>query len=275
MDDIKLSYGYSNFDQWSLLNSKAKRFLATIENDWKNLLNQKEKEEVYHQFLADKAGFCLIRAPWVESIVISKLRLGADYVVDFIKTYDHHSGGIQIEFIELETPWSPPFTKKGNPSARLVEAVQQIHNWKQSFKENRYEIQKVLPFGNWGLKRSERYIYTVIIGNRKNSQEWLERRNQYADELGIRIRSFDHLLDNFRNRWYHDTESPHLLEDCSTQQSNELANPFFKAYSDDSWRQLITSYRKSQGRIKFVEALLKYREYNDLLDKFKENVSSL
>lgn len=99
---IPFSSSYSAYS-WSLLNSEAKQIVHAVQSEWKRLIKRKEKEEIYHQFLANNAGFLLMRIPWLESIVISKLRLGADFVVDFIKTHDYHSGGVQIEFIEIET----------------------------------------------------------------------------------------------------------------------------------------------------------------------------
>ena len=255
---------------WFLLNTEAKPILRKIEKKWLNLLKQKESEEKYHQFLSEHAGFLLARIYDFETIVISKLRLGADYIVDFIKTYDYRSAGIQYEFIELETPWSAPYTKSGNPSSRLVTAVQQIQNWKRWMRENRYEFRKLFPFYNKGLARDERYKYSIIIGNRKNSEQWLERRNQYAEDLGITIRSFEYLTDHIKRPLISDTVDPHLCEGCSWEESNALANPFFKAYSDLSWRKLIASFKEILGSADLAKLLLKHREYNDLLDEFEK-----
>ncbi len=264
----------NNYYSWSLLHREKRDIVIKLENEWNRLLSENAKEEVYHSFLSKHAGFFLARLFDDESIVISKLRLGSDFIVDFVKTYDRLSAGIQYEFIEIETPGTPPYTKRGNPSARLMAAVQQIDNWRDWIKENRNEFHKIFPFYNRGIIPSERLTFTVIIGTRKNSHQWLERRNHFSDEHSIHIRSFEFFTDNLKRRTFPDFVKPHLLEMSSLTQQIELANPFFRAYNDDSWRELITSYRKSQGKIELVETLLKHRDYNDLLDKFTKNVSS-
>lgn len=256
---------------WYLLHTKAKSLVKTIEKKWLSLLKQKESEETYHQFLAEHAGFFLVTLYDSESIVVSKLRLGADYVVDFIKTHDHRSAGIQFEFIELETPWSAPYTKSGKPSSRLVTALQQIENWKRWMKENKYEFRRLFPLYNKGIPLDERYKFTIIIGNRENSEQWLERRNQLAEELSIAIRSFDYLTDHITRPVIADMVFPHLCEGCTCEESNALANPFFKAYSNSSWRELVTSFKEIHRRADYAKLLLEQREYNDLFHTFVNN----
>ena len=255
--------------RWSLLYREAKSTIAALLEQWNNLLLKKSKEEVYHRFLFDYAGLFLVRNHAIESMVGSKLRLGSDYVIDFVKTWDHFSAGIQYEFIEIETPWAPPYTKKGNPSARLVEAVQQIDNWRLWIKENRYEFHRLFPFYHGGLSPSERLKFTVIIGTRENSRQWIEKRNGFAEHHGISIRSFDSLAENLRMHDFSDAVMPHLMGGwCSFEHSIELANPFFKAFSDEQWRAIVFSYKKGGGRIRLEELILQYREYNRLAIEF-------
>jgi hypothetical protein len=263
---------YQNYGScaWSLLHNKASDIVTKLERTWKKLLRENTKEEVYHRFLSEHAGFFLARMFDDEIIVISKLRLGANFVVDFVKTKDCLSAGIQYEFIEIETPGAPPYTKKGNPSARLMAAVQQIDNWKMWIKENRYEFQKIFPFYNRGITPSERLKFTVVIGTRENSQQWLERRNHFSDEHSIRIRSFESFTENLKRRGFPDFVRPHLLENCSWMQAEELANPFCKAYSDKAWRSLIDSYRHCYRNADLTKFLLDSREYNELFHKFKK-----
>lgn len=263
---------YSGLDvcPWSLLHREARDIVIKLEKRWNKLLRENAKEEVYHSFLAEHAGFFLARLFDDESIVISKLRLGANFVVDFVKTYDHLSAGIQYEFIEIETPGAPPYTKKGNPSARLMAAVQQIDNWRMWIKDNRYEFHKIFPFYNRGIAPSERLKFTIVIGTRKNSRQWLERRNHFSEEHSIRVRSFDFLTDNLKRRGFPDFVEPHLLEHCTWEQAIELANPFFIAYSDKAWRSLIASYKHHSGSVELTKLLLDYREYNELLLKFRK-----
>ena len=101
---------------WSILNHEGARVRSRIVRRWQRLLDdRKAQEEEYHQFLHDNAA-------WFFSdginrlVVLSKVRLGANCVTDFVSTYSQLSYGFLYELIEIESPHTVPFTKAGNPS---------------------------------------------------------------------------------------------------------------------------------------------------------------
>lgn len=253
---------------WSKLNHDASPIVRKIVRQWRRLLETKMPEEAYQSFLSDHAGLFLARDYDDELIVISKLRLGSDCVVDFVRTHDESSAGICFEFIEIETPWAKPYTKRGRPSARLAEAIQQVQDWKTWMRENRYETHKILPFYNKGLERDRRFEYTILIGNRENSGQWLAQRNDLARELGISIRSFDSIEDQSHRRGYIDFVKAHLTEHCTLDEAIELANPFFKAFSDKNWREFAAEYRKGLFKGSVAGLLLSHREYSEEFRKY-------
>src|SRR6185369_3912623 len=120
---------------WEILNTAARPFVANIRRQWLRLLRQQQPEEAYQLYLHNHAG--LFFDPFVLPVVISKLRFGADFVTDFIVLEDRGSDGTVFHCIEIETPWTAPFTAKGNPSARLSAASQQVNNWRRWLVENR------------------------------------------------------------------------------------------------------------------------------------------
>ncbi len=255
-------------DDWSKLNSRKNPIIASIANRWNLLLQQKNVEEVYQKFLSEHAGLFMSRDLQHETIVISKLRLGANHVVDFVKTIDRHSAGLQYVFMEIETPWSPPYTKKGKPSSRLTEAIQQIQDWRAWIRNNKPEFQRLFPFYNAGIVRDERIRFMIVIGTTENSAPWLERRNQISEDLEILIRSFDYFSYNLRDRCFREMVRPHLVEGCDFIQQISLANPFFEAYSDHTWRSLALSYRNHRRHDELASLLLNHRTYNKSLGYF-------
>ena len=103
----------SNSDScWSILNGNQARSRTRIVNAWKTLLkNKATPEETYQQFLHDNAGWFFADGIW-RLIVLSKIRLGANWITDFVSTYSQLSYGFNYEFIEIKSPHTPPFTKK-------------------------------------------------------------------------------------------------------------------------------------------------------------------
>src|SRR2546426_2983381 len=115
---------------WELLHCPASHIRAAIESDWMSLLNNDRlEEEAYHSFLARHSGFFFCDATR-RPLAISKLALGTDFSTDFVVPHDHASVGWSYTLIELESPHSSPFTRSGHPSARLVQALQQVVNWR-------------------------------------------------------------------------------------------------------------------------------------------------
>lgn len=263
--------------EWSRLEEKGKYILDGIEREWNQLLNTKENEEIYQLFISNYSGFFFGNITECY-FTISKLRLGADYITDFIYSIDEHSNGLLYHFVEIETPHNPPFTKNGNPSSRLTNAIQQIMNWKNWIRNNRNEMRKLLPASSHRVFRNPNIKFSIIIGNRENSHKWIERRNDISEELNISIRSFNYLTDLLKKRfidnyiWGYSSE----LQSLDSSVLNGLANPFYKSYSDFIWRKIISEMNPYSHFTPYnAEVLLRNREYNELFNVFLKKYRTL
>ena len=266
-------YLHEQIYPWSILEDTGSSIINSIYKEWESLLSRDHQEQVYHEFIADHAGLFLCNS-FTRLIAISKLRLGANYAIDFAVARENFSRGLYWELIEIETPGTSPFIKRGNPASRLTTAIQQIHDWKRWLIDNRREAERLFPANGLRAERKPNFKFTIIIGNRENSDIWLHKRNQLSDELRIEIRSFDYLGELFKNRVYRDHVRLFSAQ-ARTQydsQTNQLANPFFKAYTEKRWRLLLRDARAGGAHFvtKAVEQILFYRQYNeDLLSKFR------
>src|SRR5256885_884433 len=119
------SKGQYVLEPWPALSGPLRGIVTGILAAWRRLLSQRSApDSAYHDFLRAHAGFFFCDS--INShVAISKLRLGADVVPDFISTIDQASYGLAFHFIEIESPHSPAYTRAGKPSARLMTAVQQ------------------------------------------------------------------------------------------------------------------------------------------------------
>ena len=226
--------------EWSKLNDSARPVIESIASQWKELLCQEECEEKYHQFLADHAGlfFC---DNYKRLVCISKLRLGADYKIDFAVAEENYSYGLCWELIEIESPHVPPYTKAGISSARLSCAIQQIQDWKRWLIDNRRDASKIFPARGIRTQKDPNFRFTIIIGNRENTDKWLEKRNQLAEELNIAIRSYDYLTDTLMSRCFLDRSALGSSEESDLWEwdQNHLVNPFSVAFPDRAWRKFL------------------------------------
>ncbi len=262
--------------EWSKLNDEARAIVNKIIKDWLELLSQRHPEEIYHNYLQENAGFFLSYG-WEVNILISKLRFGADFITDFIIGRDQHSNGLWYELIEIETPYDAPFTQKGNPSARLVGAIQQIQNWRRWIIDNRREINKLLPtYGVRTSRMNPNFNFKIIIGTRENSEKYLDRRNDLAKQLGIQIRSFDYLTSNIQTKYFPDSASFRSTEEgyLTSAERNMLANPFCMAYSNKIWRNIISEPRYIHHFFCMnANVLLENYSYNKFYDEFVKEYS--
>ncbi|MCG6195540.1 DUF4263 domain-containing protein [Leptospira sp. FAT2] len=260
--------------KWSLLNSD-KKILKKIKAEWnEHLKNKKLTEHDYHKFLSEHAG--IILAPDDFSyMVLSKIKLADDYEVDFVTIEDMRSNGMCYNLIEIESPHSPPFTKAGKPSDRLTTALQQIDDWRFWIKENREKFKRLFPNEAYKVFKGHlNYSFTIYIGNRENSEPFLEKRNELAYERNVSIRSFDSLGDYIESNRFSDLAPDYAAEmtEFSDEIRNQLASPFFKATTHSKWK-IFLKQRKGNAHIFTWNAstIVNLREYNklyyDFLDK--------
>lgn len=133
--------------------------------------------------------------------VIPQKRLGAEFVSDFI-IGEKSSIGFEWEVIELESPKSPMFTNKGDPSKTLTHAIRQIQDWRSWLKKNQDYASRSRNKHGLGLSDIDSNCRgSIFIGRREQLRESdNERRRQMMSDLRIDIHSFDFLVDTFPSR---------------------------------------------------------------------------
>lgn len=225
---------------WCKLQDKNPVIDSVIE-EWCSLLKDERKEHDYHAFIKEHSGLLLVDG--VNSyLAISKLKLGSRLETDFAIPYEKHSAGLYWELVEIKTPYASPYNANGNPSAKLTEAIQQVQDWKEWLKDNRREACKLFQSNGVRSCREPNFSFTIVIGNRENSEKYLSKRNYLARSLGIEIRSFDYLTARLKKRPFMSSaflgsgnwDSHHLDERL------KLANPFYMALTDSSWKKLLS-----------------------------------
>lgn len=230
------------------------------------------REESLHAFLTKHAQLAF----WDElgfATVISKLRLGADLVTDFVVVYDNWSNGIRYKLIEFEKPSTVPFTKEGIPSSGLSRALQQVLSWRQWLEEHPAESRRLFPSFFHYFDSRPLFSYEIIVGNRQNSERWLDRRRILSESLGIGIRSFEsftpRLTRDFTFQDFSEIGDEQLHYDLASR--NRLACPFTRALTDSDWREMLREGRRGTAHFMhtYGKLLLKYRQENEYAARFR------
>ncbi|MEK7676905.1 MAG: Shedu anti-phage system protein SduA domain-containing protein [Verrucomicrobiota bacterium] len=210
---------------------------------WKNLVASEEREGHYQQFLAEHAG--MFFGTDGTSLTISQLQLGTEHRPDLVVVHDCRSGGLLYEFIELKRPSHAPYSESTQaPSQYLNKALEQVREWQARIEDNCAEIQERLP----AIRAADRHCsFTVVIGRREESKDWLVARNRLADRLSnkyrVNIRSYDYLTDELAGRQFAHSSPIWLSGDELTL--NRLANPFTTAFTDRLWRALLRRLKQA------------------------------
>ncbi len=150
--------------------------------------------------------------------IIPKLRLGAEYVTDFV-AWSERQTGVYWQFIEIEPSHFKLFNKAGDPTKELTHAVGQVQSWRRWASDNRSYCQSILKnvfkdihpeFPDWYLDREFRIDdlkCTVIIGRKDTlSTDNLDRLHQMnVDTNGrIEVMTYDRIVDTTRRslQWF-------------------------------------------------------------------------
>jgi len=172
---------------WSRLHRDCADIPETVMDNWKKLLNSEKTEPAYQSFLAEHAGFFFGEHGY-RPVVISQLQLGTARKPDFVAVHDMRGGGAHFEFIELKRPDDGCFTGKGERTAALNKALQQVGQLAARIADNDKEILDRMPSAS---AASRSCSYSIFIGRREKSREWLRERNELASQSRIWIHSYD------------------------------------------------------------------------------------
>jgi len=131
--------------------------------------------------------------------VIPKLRFAEKHVTDYV-IGDRDSAGYHWTLVELESPRAALFTSTGDESAGLRHAIRQVEDWRAWISDHgeyaRSETGTCLP------DITPTAPAWVIIGRRSDERPpgFDARRRQWQEQHGIRVHSFDWLVDKARGR---------------------------------------------------------------------------
>lgn len=133
--------------------------------------------------------------------VIPKQRLGAEHVTDFL-IGEKHSFGHEWQAVELESPTRPMFNKNGDPSQYLNHAIRQLLDWRAWLTANQGYASKPIAESGLGLTGINGNLRGLILIGRRDALPpgTGERRKQMAQDLNIRIHTFDYLTEALSGR---------------------------------------------------------------------------
>lgn len=110
------------------------------------LLDRNASEQAIHRFLATHIHFWngLLRLVGEGGPLYSKIRLGADYEVDFVFV-DTGSNGAEWHLVEIEPPHFRLFNARGDPSRELTHSLAQVRAYQRWIERNRAFADSFMP----------------------------------------------------------------------------------------------------------------------------------
>lgn len=152
------------------------------------LAKENVEEEAVKQYLKSEASRFIFGLDCVR--VRTEHELGDDFAADFV--LEHPAA--RYVFVEIENPSHRLYTQKGNPTAALTHARQQVEDWQQWVEENNPYAQRKLP----GCTSPEGL---VVIGRRSTlTEEDARRLDRTNTNTRGRLRTitYDDLLESAR-----------------------------------------------------------------------------
>jgi len=128
--------------------------------------------------------------------VLPQVRFGSEFVADFLIA-EKDSLGFHWQAVELESPRHLLFTKKGDPRSELTHALRQIRDWRTWIGANRSYAVRPREANGLGLIDIEPELPGLVLMGRRRDQADSDSalRRRMAQESGIRIHTYDWLLD--------------------------------------------------------------------------------
>ncbi len=244
-----------------------------ILDGWEILIaNPNLKERDYHHYLFKNPAIFL--APLESYLVISKLKLGAEYETDFVVVKEGYSDGTEYELIEIESPHDKLFDSSGKLTAKFNSALQQIRDWKRLLSNDKSYFKKVFPTTTTRVANNSKLTFKIIIGRRSNNAENIEKRKQIAEENNVEIISFDRITDMARGRSMFFNEAQIYAGQMKGKDSSkkiELANPFYECTTHSEWTKICRGGDK-HFYSNMLDEILGIRRYNNNFEKFKRQI---
>ena len=263
---------------WALVRSSP--IYRRVNEKWAELLSCPGNcENQVQSYLDDHTGFFFPRGCGIECrLVIAKLRLGSEHVTDIVVASCERSYGIRYTLIELESPGTPPFNQDGTPSRRLNSALKQVADWKDWIAKSREAAKRIFPSKEFCRFDIPNFAYRIIIGRRTDPH--LNLRSRIQDGSNVEIRSFDYLTEELAKNTFSPFSwiSRDLVPSPSATQNNQYANPFYKAFSDPEWNQVVKDGRFDISHIiaNNLELIMEKTRWNEeLLEELDSHLEKL
>lgn len=168
-----------------------------------NRVLEKCKDENEVQEYLEKNGHLLPVYNWLLghqvhcAFIISKFRLGNEYVTDF--TYlTKCSDEWYVVFVEIENPKKKIFTKDNHFTSDFNKAYEQVQDWERYLKDGNHRIQILNSLKNLRHSRimhddNVTFKYLLIYGRKDERDASDERRTKFLQKktTDIRVCTFD------------------------------------------------------------------------------------
>lgn len=168
----------------------------------KRAIESAQREEDIQQFLQGNPKYLIQHlggghGRWV----IPKMKLGSEYVTDFMVGHKH-SFGFEWQAVELESPLKPMFNKNGDPSQYLNHAIRQIQDWRAWLTRNQNYAAQNRDKSGLGLTDIDASVKGLILIDRRSNllEKDSERRRQMVKDLNIAIHTYDYLVEALDGR---------------------------------------------------------------------------
>lgn len=160
--------------------------------DLSRILDKAMDERPLQEYLAEVPAFLRQLVPACADFwCFDRPSLGGEFVPDFLLCW-RNSVGFNWHYVELENPTKPPLIKSGRPSAKLVEALGQVSDWRDWLRENIGYAR-----GHLGLKGIDAEAGgIVIIGRRCHIDPKHALRYRSLSTPSISVMSYDRLIEN-------------------------------------------------------------------------------
>jgi hypothetical protein len=198
-----------------------------LAQELETLIDSSTTERPIVQWLKQKENACIlplaVKMFPVGKYALPEFRFGTDYRADFV-VMGPFSGGFDIQFIEMEPPNVPLFTRAGIPAQRLAGALAQVRNWKSYVEKNRGIVLKELfklaekealllrrwmnpkgsfssrspysPLSPWHPEAGFNWDYHIVIGRRTSlSEEHLGKKAAFHNTDSVEVMTYDRLID--------------------------------------------------------------------------------
>jgi hypothetical protein len=228
---------------WGSLMTQRSSVIEKVIAKWEALLDDdKTTERDCLSFVQDHGALFFGQDPSAP-ILLSEIRLGADYRIDFVTAVDGYSDGTSYSLWEFESPQISPLRKDGKISAGLSGALDQVNDWARWLSQERSQSRSLFPSYRWQYGEQAIFQRVIVIGRRHQANQYRDKIWSRIHDRGVTVISYDRFTDILKRRVFWDVYrmSEPWCSDLELREPNALnyaACPFFRALSDQKWKQL-------------------------------------